>query len=129
MEQKESRNVPIYDYKCKKCGHRFEKIQRHSERAVKKCPECGGVVEKLITAPAVHFKGSGFYGTDYPKKGAGGDSKADSEGAGKPSDAESSAKIVEKSASESSASKDSKLPDSKPAKSKSEGGDKKSHKK
>ena len=118
--------MPIYDYKCKKCGHRFEKIQRHAERAVKKCPECGGVLEKLITAPAVHFKGSGFYGTDYAKKSSGGDSKSDSSGDGNSSEVESSAKIVEKSASDS---KDSKSSDAKPGKSKSESSDKKSHKK
>ena len=62
--------MPLYEYECKKCGHRFEKIQKFSDRMVKKCPECGGQVEQMISAPAVQFKGSGWYVTDYPKKGA-----------------------------------------------------------
>ena len=60
--------MPLYEYQCKKCGHRFEKIQKFSDRMVKKCPDCGGVVEQMISAPAVQFKGSGWYVTDYPKK-------------------------------------------------------------
>lgn len=61
-------NMPLYEYQCKKCGHRFEKIQKFSDKPVKKCPECGGPVEKTISAPAVQFKGSGWYVTDYAKK-------------------------------------------------------------
>ncbi|HEY6764239.1 MAG TPA: zinc ribbon domain-containing protein [Candidatus Sulfotelmatobacter sp.] len=60
--------MPLYEYECKKCGHRFEKIQKYSDRLVKKCPDCGGVVEQMISAPAVQFKGSGWYVTDYAKK-------------------------------------------------------------
>jgi putative FmdB family regulatory protein len=60
--------MPLYDYQCQKCGHRFEKIQKFSERIVTKCPECGGRVERVISAPAVQFKGSGWYVTDYAKK-------------------------------------------------------------
>lgn len=62
--------MPIYEYQCKKCGHRFEKIQKFSDPAIRKCPECGGAVEKLLTAPAAHFKGEGWYVTDYARKGA-----------------------------------------------------------
>jgi putative FmdB family regulatory protein len=62
--------MPIYEYQCKKCRHRFEKIQKFSDREIKKCPECGGAVEKLLTAPAAHFKGEGWYVTDYARKGA-----------------------------------------------------------
>ena len=62
--------MPLYEYQCKKCGHRFEKIQKFSDKPVKKCPECGGVVEQTISAPAVQFKGSGWYVTDYAKKGS-----------------------------------------------------------
>ncbi|HEY3975392.1 MAG TPA: zinc ribbon domain-containing protein [Candidatus Sulfotelmatobacter sp.] len=62
--------MPLYEYECKKCGHRFEKIQKFSDKMVKKCPECGGVVEQMISAPAVQFKGSGWYVTDYAKKPA-----------------------------------------------------------
>ena len=60
--------MPLYEYQCKKCGHRFEKIQKFSDKMVKKCPECGGPVEQLVSAPAVQFKGSGWYATDYAKK-------------------------------------------------------------
>jgi putative FmdB family regulatory protein len=60
--------MPLYEYQCKKCGHRFEKIQKFSDKKIKKCPECGGPVEQTISAPAVQFKGSGWYVTDYAKK-------------------------------------------------------------
>ncbi|MGD0414196.1 MAG: zinc ribbon domain-containing protein [Terriglobales bacterium] len=63
--------MPNYEYLCKKCGHRFEQIRKFSDRQLRKCPECGGVIEQVISAPAVQFKGSGWYVTDYPKKGAG----------------------------------------------------------
>ncbi len=62
--------MPLYEYQCQKCGHRFERIQRFSDPLVKKCPECGGKVEQMISAPAVQFKGSGWYVTDYAKKGS-----------------------------------------------------------
>ena len=60
--------MPLYEYQCKKCGHRFEKIQRFSDKMIRKCPDCGGPVEQLLSAPAVQFKGSGWYVTDYAKK-------------------------------------------------------------
>ncbi|MGC1372682.1 MAG: zinc ribbon domain-containing protein [Candidatus Sulfotelmatobacter sp.] len=63
--------MPLYEYKCEKCGHQFEKIQKFSDRMVKKCPECGGRVEQMISAPAVQFKGSGWYVTDYANKSGG----------------------------------------------------------
>jgi putative FmdB family regulatory protein len=63
--------MPNYEYLCKKCGHRFEQIRKFSDRQLRKCPECGGVIEQVISAPAVQFKGSGWYVTDYAKKGAG----------------------------------------------------------
>ena len=63
--------MPLYEYKCKKCGHQFEKIQKYSDRMVKKCPDCGGRVEQMITAPAVQFTGTGWYVTDYAKKSSG----------------------------------------------------------
>lgn len=59
--------MPIYEYECKKCHHRFERIQKFSDPHVKKCPECGGAVELVLSAPAVQFKGSGWYVTDYGK--------------------------------------------------------------
>ncbi len=71
--------MPNYEYLCKKCGHRFEQIRKFSDRHPRKCPECGGVLEQVISAPAVQFKGSGWYVTDYAKKGAS-SSSASSEG-------------------------------------------------
>ena len=69
--------MPLYEYQCTKCKHRFEKIQKFSDPDVKKCPECGAKVEKLLSAPAVQFKGSGWYVTDYANKsGASGKSNS-----------------------------------------------------
>jgi putative FmdB family regulatory protein len=73
--------VPIYEYQCKKCGHKFEKIQLFSDPPIKKCPECGGAVEKLISRSAVQFKGTGWYVTDYAKKSDGGGSAGSASGA------------------------------------------------
>jgi putative FmdB family regulatory protein len=73
--------MPLYEYQCTKCGHRFEKIQKFSDKRIKKCPECGGPLEQVISAPAVQFKGSGWYVTDYAKKSsasAASESKKDS---------------------------------------------------
>jgi putative FmdB family regulatory protein len=70
--------MPLYEYKCKKCGHRFELIQSFSAEDAKDCPVCHGEVERLISTPArAHFKGSGFYSTDYGTK-SGGSSSSDS---------------------------------------------------
>jgi len=61
--------MPLYEYQCKKCGHRFERIQSFSAPDEKECPVCQGEVERLISTPArAHFKGSGFYSTDYAAK-------------------------------------------------------------
>jgi putative FmdB family regulatory protein len=59
--------MPLYEYECKKCHHRFERIQKFSDPHVTKCPKCKGPIEQLISAPAVQFKGSGWYVTDYAK--------------------------------------------------------------
>ena len=61
--------MPLYEYQCTKCGHRFERIQKFSDPLVETCPVCGGKVEKLLSAPAFTFKGTGFYITDYSRKG------------------------------------------------------------
>jgi putative FmdB family regulatory protein len=77
--------MPLYEYECRKCHHRFEVIQKVSDRPVRKCPKCGKTgVEKLLSAPAVHFKGTGWYVTDYAGKGRG---KAGGEGKGHKDDA------------------------------------------
>jgi len=62
--------MPLYEYQCDSCGHRFERIQqRFSDPPVAECPKCGAPVRKLISSPAIQFKGSGFYITDYAKSG------------------------------------------------------------
>ena len=67
--------MPLYEYQCTKCERRTEKIESVSGPHLKKCPHCGGKVEQTLTAPAIQFKGSGWYVTDYAgKKGAGSDS-------------------------------------------------------
>jgi len=70
--------MPLYEYRCKACGHRFEKIQSFSAPDEKECPVCHGEVERLISAPAVHFSGSGFYSTDYPSKSSAAPKSAES---------------------------------------------------
>lgn len=74
--------MPLYEYQCPKCGHRFERIQKFSDPDPKKCPTCGaGKVERLLHAPAVQFKGSGWYVTDYARKGSAEASKKESSAA------------------------------------------------
>ena len=63
--------MPLYEYQCDACNHRFERIQKFSDPPVEVCPACGGSVRKLISSPAIQFKGSGWYITDYAKKSAG----------------------------------------------------------
>ncbi len=61
--------MPLYEYQCKSCTHRFEKIVRFSDPPITECPVCGeDTVEQLLSAPAVQFKGSGWYVTDYARK-------------------------------------------------------------
>jgi putative FmdB family regulatory protein len=80
--------MPNYEYLCTKCGHRFEQIRKFSDKQLRKCPECGGLIEQVISAPAVQFKGSGWYVTDYAKKGDG------SGGSSSASEGDSSAKLT-----------------------------------
>lgn len=85
--------MPLYEYLCQKCGHRFEEIRKFSDKELKKCPKCGGLLEQVISAPAVQFKGSGWYVTDYAKKGgssASSMSSSSSEGDGGSKDAKDS---------------------------------------
>jgi putative FmdB family regulatory protein len=69
--------MPVYEYECQKCGVRFEEMHKFSDPPVKKHNGCGGRVKKLLSAPAFQFKGSGWYITDYARKGNGGADKAD----------------------------------------------------
>jgi putative FmdB family regulatory protein len=109
--------MPLYEYECKKCGHRFEKIQLYSAKMVKKCPECGGQVEQMISAPAVQFKGSGWYVTDYAKKSSspgssGGDSGSKDKDKEKKDEKPKSDSGSKDSSSKDSASKESSSKDS-----------------
>ena len=71
--------MPLYEYKCTKCGEQTEILQRVSDPPYNHCPKCGGDMKKLISSPAIQFKGSGFYKTDYasskPSGESGGESK------------------------------------------------------
>ena len=67
--------MPLYEYKCLKCGRHTDKIESVAGPHLKKCPHCGGKVESVITAPAIQFKGSGWYVTDYAGKSTDGGSK------------------------------------------------------
>jgi putative FmdB family regulatory protein len=57
--------MPIYEYQCNQCNERHEIIQKLSDAPLTHCPQCGGEMKKLISSPAIQFKGSGFYKTDY----------------------------------------------------------------
>jgi putative FmdB family regulatory protein len=113
--------LPLYEYKCEKCGNLFEKIEPNTASETKKCPKCGGKAPRQFAAPAIQFKGTGWYVTDYAgknsasKSGDSGESKSSGSG-----DGESAAKKSESSDSkESKGSKESK--DSKDRSSKESG--------
>ena len=106
--------MPLYEYKCVKCGHRFEKIESHSASAVKKCPKCGAKAERMIGAPAIQFKGTGWYVTDYAGKkpsssgkdgGESGAAKSDDKAEAKPAAEKSTEKASGKSLEKSSKKK------------------------
>ena len=61
--------MPLYEYQCDQCAHRFEVIQKYSDPPIDVCPRCGGPVVKLLSSPAIQFKGSGWYITDYARAG------------------------------------------------------------
>lgn len=99
--------MPLYEYKCVKCGHRFEKIESLSAPTTRKCLKCGKKAERQLSSPAIQFKGSGWYVTDYGgKKGA---PASESAGDG------SAPKTATSSESKPSDSKTSESKESKPA--------------
>jgi len=63
--------VPLYEYQCKSCHTVTERIQKFSDPPLTTCPHCGGELEQLLSAPAVQFKGAGWYVTDYARRGSG----------------------------------------------------------
>jgi len=60
--------MPLYEYQCTQCGHRLEIIEKFSDEPSTECPECGGLLERMLSAPAIRFKGSGWYINDYARK-------------------------------------------------------------
>jgi len=97
--------VPLYEYACLKCGRHTDKIEPVAGPHLKKCPHCGGKVESVITAPAIKFKGAGWYVNDYAAKPSSGDGKTSEGTAANPGDSkESSSK---ESGSKDSGSKES----------------------
>lgn len=90
--------MPLYEYECDNCGHRFEVIQKFSDEPVKVCPKCQGPVRKLLSSPAIQFKGSGWYITDYAKKsGTGAGSTKSESSSDKSSDSSSSSSTTDSS--------------------------------
>lgn len=78
--------MPLYEYKCAKCGRHTEKIEKVSGPHLKKCPHCGGKVNRLVSKPAIQFKGSGWYVTDYAGKSAARDGDSGGTAAGESKD-------------------------------------------
>jgi putative FmdB family regulatory protein len=103
--------MPLYEYQCEACAHRFERIQKFSDPLVETCPACGGKVRKLLSSPAFQFKGSGWYITDYARQGQetkGGDGD-------KPASSDQSDKSAKKTDSASTSSSSAEKPASTPA--------------
>ena len=71
--------MPLYEYQCDECGHRFERLQKFSDEPVKTCTVCGGRVQKLVSSSAIQFKGTGWYVTDYARKPSGDQPPGDAE--------------------------------------------------
>jgi len=99
--------MPLYEYLCSACGHRFERIQKFSDPLVAVCPQCGGPVEKLVSSPAIQFKGAGWYVNDYAKSGKSDKTDKSDANAAKTSKDGDSAKPSESAVSESPAKPES----------------------
>jgi putative FmdB family regulatory protein len=106
--------MPLYEYQCDACQHRFERIQKFSDLPIESCPLCGGTVHKMISSPAFHLKGSGWYATDYAKKSEPSKTSEGSTGDSKESTAKDGKESKESKASKDG--KDSKEPSSKDSK-------------
>ena len=100
--------MPLYEYECQACGHRFEVIQKYSDPQIETCVKCGGPVEKLVSSPAIQFKGSGWYITDYARAGKTDGSASDSGAKAEKSDSKSESKSDTKSESKNDAKSESK---------------------
>ncbi len=113
--------MPLYEYECNDCDHRFERIQKFSDPLVSTCPVCSGEVRKLLSSPAIQFKGTGWYVTDYARKPsdkAAGDAKDGSDakdGARKGADDKGSGASEAKDTSSSTSKAESPASTTKPA--------------
>jgi putative FmdB family regulatory protein len=111
--------MPLYEYECEVCRHRFETIQKFSDAPLERCPECAGRVHKLPSSPAIQFKGSGWYITDYARAGKSEDGKAaKGDGAASPEskgDAGGESKTETKPAAKAEPTKSETKSESKPA--------------
>lgn len=94
--------MPLYEYQCEACDNRFELIQKFSDPPAEACPVCGGAVRKLLSSPAIQFKGTGWYITDYARKGSDGSKpeagKGETEKAGKADAGEKSGSATDSAA-------------------------------
>jgi putative FmdB family regulatory protein len=108
--------LPLYEYKCEKCGNQFEKIEKHSAPTTQKCPKCGAKAQRMISAAGIQFKGSGWYVTDYKGKNSGATSVEGSSdgGSAKSEEKSADAKTAESKTGEAK-STESKSSDSKPS--------------
>lgn len=92
--------MPLYEYQCTECSERVEVMQKLSDPPYTHCPKCGGAVKKLVSAPAIQFKGSGWYKTDYASKPAakseGGESKSETKSESKSESSKSESKSESK---------------------------------
>jgi putative FmdB family regulatory protein len=100
--------VPIYDYRCDECGHRFSAVQSFNDSALEKCPNCGKRPRRLITAPGIVFKGSGWYKTDSRPASKDGDSGSAEKKDSEKKDAKTDTKSETKSEAKSDAKSDAK---------------------
>lgn len=83
--------MPLYPYRCTKCGHRFEKIQKFEDEPETTCPNCGGALERPLTAPGFQFKGAGWYVNDYSSKSSSSGSTASASSESKPASGDTAA--------------------------------------
>ena len=107
--------MPLYEYQCEACHHRFEVIQKYSDPRIEACPRCAGRVQKLLSSPAIQFRGSGWYITDYARKDSNGRAPGTDAGeSSKPAEAGGKAAVAEsksESSSKDSSTKAEKSPD------------------
>ena len=104
--------MPLFEYRCQQCGHEFEVIQKFSDPVLETCEICGGRLQKLLSSPAIQFKGAGWYITDYSRKGGADSGSSGSEPSGENAAGKQASGASNDQASKDSASKDSGTKDS-----------------